>query len=67
MKKFWQKTIEFLKDVKKEMVNVTWPTRKEIVDYTVVAFIAMLITAIFLWIVDTTLSRIFSFIARIFT
>ncbi len=49
---------EFLREVKVELKKVTWPSRKETVASTVVVLITVIITAIYLGLVDFILSKI---------
>ena len=44
---------EYFSGVKTEIKKVVWPTRKELVSYTVVVFIACAFFGVFLWAVDT--------------
>ena len=48
----FKKFTNFLKEVRRELKNVTWPTKQEVRDYTVVAFIVMIVVAFFLWAVN---------------
>lgn len=52
------KAKEFLSGVKAEVKKVTWPSRKEAVGGTMVVFVVVAFIGIFLWIVDTLLSKI---------
>ena len=52
------KTKEFLSGVKAEVKKVTWPSRKEAVGGTMVVMAVVAFIGIFLWIVDTILSKI---------
>jgi preprotein translocase subunit SecE len=44
---------EYFNGVKVETKKVVWPTRKELVSYTIVVFIACAFFAVFLWATDT--------------
>ena len=44
---------EFFKGVKLELKKVVWPTRKELVSYTVVVICVCLLFALCFWLVDT--------------
>ncbi|MCF8721754.1 preprotein translocase subunit SecE [Nitrospina gracilis] len=52
------KSKEFLSGVKAEVKKVTWPARKEAVGGTMVVFVVVAFIGLFLWIVDTILSKI---------
>ncbi|MCQ2554831.1 MAG: preprotein translocase subunit SecE [Clostridia bacterium] len=44
---------DFFKGVRLELKKVVWPTRKELVSYTVVVLVICLVFALGFWIVDT--------------
>jgi len=49
---------QFLREVKQELKKVTWPSRKDTLSGTVVVLFAVFVIAIFLGIVDSSLSRL---------
>lgn len=49
---------EFVKDVRIEAGRVSWPTRDELRDSTVVVIITVLLVAAFIGIVDQALNRV---------
>jgi preprotein translocase subunit SecE len=54
--------IKFIKDVKQEMKYVTWPTKADIKEGTVVVITMSAIVAIFLSGVDAIFSMVIQFI-----
>jgi preprotein translocase subunit SecE len=50
------KTREFLKEVRVESTKVSWPTRNELRDSTLVVIVTVLIVAVFIGIVDRVLT-----------
>ena len=54
----FSKTVEFLAEVKAEVIKVTWPIRREAMSGTAVVVFVVLIMAMFLGIVDAILSKI---------
>jgi preprotein translocase subunit SecE len=52
------KITEFLREVRVELKKVTWPSRKETMASTVVVLITVIISAIYLGLVDYILSKI---------
>ncbi|MDL2270157.1 preprotein translocase subunit SecE [Desulfosarcina sp. OttesenSCG-928-A07] len=54
----WEKSIQFLREVKTELKKVTWPTRKQTVGSTVVVLVIVAIVSLFLGVVDAGLSGI---------
>ena len=49
---------EFVKDVRVEAGRVSWPTRDELRDSTVVVIVTVLLVAAFIGIVDQVLNRV---------
>ena len=47
---------EFVKDVRLESAKVSWPTREELRDSTVVVLATVLLVAVFIGVVDTLLA-----------
>ena len=46
------KVIDFLKDVRVELAKVSWPTRQELVRYTMIVIGASIAMAVFLGALD---------------
>ena len=46
------KVIRFLKEVKRELSKVSWPTRNQIIQYTLVVIAISLAVAVFLGVLD---------------
>ena len=61
-KKQWatlfNKSSTFLKEVNMEMSKVTWPTKNEIISYTVVVLVTVIIIAIIIGIEDFFLGKL---------
>ncbi len=64
MNGFLQKTkdlfksfIEFVQDTRKELKNVSWPTRRELISTTVVVIVAVFFFGAFLALVDLVVSQ----------
>ena len=55
---------KFLDEVVAEMKKVSWSTKKELVNYTVVVGIAVAIVCALIWICDTFFARLFHIILR---
>ena len=54
--------LEFLSESKVEIKKVTWPTRKETYQATIVVIVTVIIAAIFLQIFDAFWSRVTGYI-----
>ena len=61
---FLKKVREFCHDVMVEFRRVSWPTRREVTGSTTVVIVMVLILAVFLAVVDHTLTRLVRLILR---
>ena len=57
-KRYLDKWLQFLREVKIELKKVTWPTRKQTIGSTAVVIILVMIISLFLGIVDIGLSSL---------
>ncbi|HEY8963570.1 MAG TPA: preprotein translocase subunit SecE [Alphaproteobacteria bacterium] len=48
--------IEFIRQVRQELSRVTWPSRKETTVSTIMVFVMVFISAIFLFLTDEVIS-----------
>ena len=55
---------EYLKDVRGELTKVSWPTREELRDSTVVVIVTVLLVATFIGLVDYVLNRVVALIFK---
>jgi preprotein translocase subunit SecE len=55
---------EYLKDVRSELTKVSWPTREELRDSTVVVIVTVLLVAAFIGLVDQGLNRVVALIFK---
>ena len=51
-KKKGNKIFRFFKEVKSEMKKVVWPTRKQIINNTLIVFAAVVVIGVFIWVLD---------------
>lgn len=58
------KVTSYFKGVKAEMKKVTWPTKKELLNYTGVVILISLIVALVVWVLDLGIHRILSWIIK---
>ncbi|GAB4134573.1 MAG: preprotein translocase subunit SecE [Ignavibacteriales bacterium] len=54
-----EKIINFFNDVAKEMKKVTWPTKEELKESTIIVIVLCLILALFTYFVDMSVNQIF--------
>jgi preprotein translocase subunit SecE len=60
-----QSANEYLKDVRVEVSKVTWPTREELRESTLVVIVMVFIIAVFIGIVDRGFSYAFEALIRL--
>ena len=49
----------FLREVKTEMKKVTWPTKRDLIGYTITVIVSSLFVAFLIWAIDAILSVLF--------
>jgi len=54
----------FLREVKVELKKVTWPTRKQLIAYTIVVFITVFMIAALIWVIDSFFSVAFRWLLK---
>jgi preprotein translocase subunit SecE len=57
-----QKLIQYLKEVRAEMIKVSWPTRDELVGATTLVVVLSIVISLVVKVFDLTLSRILGFL-----
>lgn len=55
---------KFLGEVVAEMKKVSWSTKKELVNYTIVVGFAVAVVCALIWICDTFFARLFHIILK---
>jgi preprotein translocase subunit SecE len=61
-KNFFKNIGEFLSDTRKELKNVSWPSRQELVSTTMVVIVAVFFFGTFLWLVDIVVAKAMGFV-----
>ena len=61
------KTKEFLKEVKAEWNKVSFPSRQEVIGTTAVVMVASFIMAIYLYVTDIVILRVYQFVVELFS
>jgi len=56
---------EYVKDVRVEMTKVSWPTREELRQHTMVVIVMVVMVAVFIGIVDRGLSYAFEALLKL--
>jgi preprotein translocase subunit SecE len=61
----WTQQInEFMKDVRLEISKISWPTRKELQESTVVVLVTVLLVTVFVGVVDQGLTVLMGLLFR---
>ena len=53
---------QFVREVRAELKKVSWPTNKELVSYTGVVGLAVVIVCALIWVCDTAFAKLFRLI-----
>jgi preprotein translocase subunit SecE len=64
LKNVFKNSIEFLKETRKELKNVSWPGRREVSGTTLVVIVAVFFFGFFLFLVDQVAGAAINFILR---
>ena len=59
-----QRFIDFLKEARAELVKVTWPTRKELYESTILVIVSVLLVSVFIGAVDFVFNRLLQLFAQ---
>ena len=62
--KIISKAINFLKEVKMQLIKVSWPTKQELIGATAVVIVVTILIGIYIYIVDTSLAGVLSWVFR---
>ena len=54
--------LQFIREVRTELKKVSWPTNKELVSYTGVVGLAVIIVCALIWVCDTAFAKLFRII-----
>jgi len=60
-----QKFIQYLKDVRAEMIKVSWPSRNELVGATLLVIVLSLMMAVYVYACDQVINRIVGMLLKI--
>ena len=60
----FNKTIQFVKESRDELKKVSWPEKDEVSALTMVVLITVIVTSLFLWLVDSALMKIVSLVMK---
>lgn len=54
---------QFLRESRTELRKVTWPSRQELIVYTIVVIVTVIVVGVFIGAVDFVLSRLLAFLS----
>jgi len=64
LRNWFRSIIDFLKDTRKELNNVSWPSRREVTGTTIVVIAAVFFFGLYLYIVDILVGNGINYILR---
>ena len=63
MKKFFEKRLTDIKESYNELVHkVSWPTKSELANSTIVVMVASIIAALVIWVIDLCINELMHFV-----
>lgn len=65
IRQWYEQIRNFLKDVKVEMKKVSWPSRDELVTYTVVVIVVVFILSVYIGVIDKVFGSFLELFLRI--
>ncbi|HWR45187.1 preprotein translocase subunit SecE [Sporomusa sp.] len=57
----WKK---FLREVKAELKKVTWPGKSELISYTGIVFVTVIVVAALIWVIDASFTQLLKAIIK---
>lgn len=64
MKRFFQRFVKYLHDIRVELKKVHWPTRREFMVFTVIVLSSVFVIGLFFWGLDTVFLGMLQLIIR---
>lgn len=58
----WKTVVQFFRDVRIEMKKVIWPSRQEVINYTVVVIVTVTVVSTYILAMDLALSKLLDLI-----
>ena len=59
-----QRFMEFLKEARAELGKVTWPTRQELYESTILVIVSVILITVFIGAVDFVFNKMLQFFAQ---
>jgi preprotein translocase subunit SecE len=54
----WSRLARFLREVRQELEKVIWPTRKELITYSIVVLVTVAVLCSFVYVLDELFARL---------
>jgi preprotein translocase subunit SecE len=61
----FERITNYLKGVRSEVDRVSWPTRNEVISFTVLILVLVVILTIYIWGVDTIIQAVIRFFVQL--
>jgi len=55
---------KFFREVKAELKKVSWPTRQDLVSYTGIVFVSVIVVSALIWVIDSVFNQVLKFIIK---
>ena len=61
----FERITNYLKGVRSEVDRVSWPTRSEVISFTVLILVLVVVMTIYIWGVDTIIQAVIRFFVQL--
>jgi len=61
----FERITNYLKGVRSEVDRVSWPTRSEVISFTVLILVLIVVLTIYIWGVDTVIQAVIRFFVQL--
>jgi len=61
----FERITSYLKGVRSEVDRVSWPTRSEVISFTVLILVLVVVLTIYIWGVDTVIQAVIRFFVQL--
>ena len=61
----FERITNYLKGVRSEVDRVSWPTRSEVISFTVLILVLVVVLTIYIWGVDTVIQAVIRFFVQL--
>jgi preprotein translocase subunit SecE len=58
--KLLKRTVRFIREVRMELKKVIWPTRQQLINNTLIVFVACILIGAIIWIADAGLGLLYT-------